>query len=61
MMKTLKSPQLHTLNFTSLQKMDSMTNEEYAFFLAYGVEDDNQLQTQELLDEYFYSPPDVEM
>ena len=38
-----------------------MTNEEYAFFLAYGVEDDDQLHTQELLDEYFYSSPDVEM
>jgi len=38
-----------------------MTNEEYAFFLAYGVEDDSQLQTQELLDEIFYTQPDVEM
>ncbi len=27
-----------------------MTNEEYAFFLAYGVSNDTDLSTQEMLD-----------
>jgi hypothetical protein len=41
--------------------MESMTNEEYSFFLAYGVQDDTELQLQEILDEYLYLETDVEM
>lgn len=37
-----------------------MTNEEYAFYLAYGVESDYDLQLQEMLDEYEYAQ-DVKM
>jgi hypothetical protein len=37
--------------------MEQMTNEEYAFFLAYGVQDDTELHTQEMLDAVL----DVEM
>ena len=38
--------------------MDTMTEEEYAFYLAYGVSNDTTLQLQELLDELL---TDVEM
>ena len=39
--------------------MDSMTDEDFAFYLAYGVSNDYDLQLQEMLDEYLYT--DVEM
>ena len=33
-----------------------MTTEEYAFFLAYGVSNDEELQMQELNEELYVTP-----
>ena len=40
------------------QMIEQLTEQEYSFFLAHGVTNDNDLQLQELLDEFL---SDVEM
>ena len=40
----------HIQSFTT-SRIEQMTTEEYAFFLAYGVADDAELQQQELNEE----------
>ena len=34
-------------------QIESMTEEEYSFYLAYGVKDDEELSISELIDSYF--------
>lgn len=35
--------------------IEELTPEEYSFFLAYGVIDDDAMQLQEMIDEYLYT------
>ena len=35
--------------------IEELTPEEYSFFLAYGVIDDDAMQLQEMIDEYIYT------
>ena len=45
----------HIQSFTT-SRIEQMTTEEYAFFLAYGVADDAELQQQELNEEMQMNP-----
>jgi hypothetical protein len=58
-MSTLKSLQQRTLNFTSLPQTETMTNEEYSFFLAYGMTQEEQ-ERLSLLDVEMYNIMDVD-
>ncbi len=35
--------------------IEELTPEQYSFFLAYGVIDDDTLRLQEMIDEYIYN------
>ena len=35
--------------------IEELTPEQYSFYLAYGVIDDDNLQLQEMIDEYLYT------
>ena len=35
--------------------IEELTPEQYSFFLAYGVIDDDTLRLQEMVDEYIYT------
>jgi hypothetical protein len=45
----------HIQSFTT-SRIEQMTTEEYAFFLAYGVTNDAELQMQELNEELYVIP-----
>ena len=55
MISTLTFSLPHIQNFTT-SHIEQMTTEEYAFFLAYGVENDEELQMQELKDDTLMIP-----
>ena len=35
--------------------IEELTPEQYSFYLAYGVIDDDAMQLQEMIDEYLYT------
>ena len=36
-------------------EIEQLTQEEYSFYLAHGVTNDDELQLREMIDEYWYT------